>query len=78
MVILHRLHDFLDTVGADDVGHGSDHEGLAWLKKDHGAREAYHLARHGISTHSPYLARCCQRNLIGSLPRGIPMVLDDW
>ena len=49
-MILHRLHDFLDAVGADDLGHRFDHEGLTWLGKDHGAQEADHLARHGINT----------------------------
>ena len=77
MVILHRLHDFLDTVGADDVGHGSDHEGLAWLGKGHGAQKSDHLVGHGISMHTPYLARHCRRNIVGSLPRGIPTVVDE-
>jgi hypothetical protein len=36
-----------------------------------------HLARHGISTHTPYLARHYQRNLVGSLPRDMPMVVDE-
>ena len=51
-MILHRLHDFLDAIGADDLGHRFDCEGLTWLGKDHGAQEADHLARHGISTHT--------------------------
>ena len=76
-MILHRLHDFLDAIGADDPGHRSDHEGLTWLEKDHGAREVDHLARHGISTHTPYLARHYQRNMVGSLPRGMPTVVDE-
>ena len=54
-VILHYLHDFLDAVGTDDLGHRSDSEGLTWLGKDHGAQEANHLAHHGISTQTPYL-----------------------
>ena len=76
-MILHCLHYFLDTVGADDLGHRSDREGLIWLGKDHGAREADHLARHGISTHTPYLARHCRRNLVGSLPMGMSTVVDE-
>ena len=39
--------------------------------------EVRHLVRHGISTHTPYRARHCRRNLVGSLPRGIPMVVDE-
>ena len=76
-MILHRLHNVLDVVGIDDPGHRSDHEGLTWLGKDHGARDADHLARHGISTHTPYLARHYQRNMVGSLPRGMPTVVDE-
>ena len=76
MVILHCLHDFLDAVGADDLGHRSDHEGLTWLEKDHGAREADHLTHYGISTHTTYLARHYRRNMVGSLPRGMPKVVD--
>ena len=36
-VILHCLHDLPVAIGADDLGHGSDHEDLAWLEKFHGA-----------------------------------------
>ena len=76
-MILHRLHDFLDAVGADDLGHRFDHEGLTWLGKDHGAQEADHLACHEISTHTPYLACHCQQNMVGSLSRGMPMIVDE-
>ena len=76
-MILHHLHDFLDAADADDLGHRSDREGLTWLRKDHGAQEANHLARHGISTHTPYLMRHCRRNIVGSLPRGMPAVVDE-
>ena len=76
-MILHRLHDFLNAVGIDDLGHRSDREGLTWLGKDHGPREADHLDRHGISTHTPYLARHYRRNLVCSLPRDMPMVVDE-
>ena len=31
----------------------------------------------GISTHTPYLMRHCRRNLIGSLTRGVPTVVDE-
>ena len=39
--------------------------------------EVRHLVHHGISTHTPYLARHCRRNLVGSLPRGLPTVVDE-
>ena len=77
MVILHHLHDFLDAIDADDLGHRSDHEGLTWLGKDHGAREADHLARDGISTHTPYLAHHYRRNMVGSLSRVMTAVVDE-
>ena len=76
-MVLHRLHDLPIAVKADDPGHGSDREDLARLEKGHGARKADHLARHGFSTHTPYLARHCRRNMSGSLPRGMPTVVDE-
>jgi hypothetical protein len=36
----------------------------------------YHLVHHGFNTHDPYLARHCRRNMVGSLQRGIPMMVD--
>ena len=27
--------------------------------------------------HTPYLARHCRRNLVGSLPKGMPMEVDE-
>ena len=39
--------------------------------------EVRHLVRHGISMHTPYLACHCRQNLIGSLLRGIPTVVDE-
>jgi len=35
-----------------------------------------HLARLGSCTHGPYLPRHCRRKLVGSLPWGIPTVVD--
>jgi len=35
-----------------------------------------HLVRRESCTHTPYLARHCRRKLVGSLPWGIPMVVD--
>ena len=42
-----------------------------------GAWKGDHLVRHGFSTHTPYLALHYRRNLVGSLPRGMPMVVDE-
>jgi siroheme synthase (precorrin-2 oxidase/ferrochelatase) len=35
------------------------------------------LARHGFSTHTPYLARHYRQNLVGSLPKNMPTVVDE-
>jgi hypothetical protein len=45
-------------------------------RKDHGSREVDHLAHHRVCTHTTYLARHCQRDVVGSPPRGIPKVVD--
>ena len=45
--------------------------------KDMELGKADHLARHGFSTHTPYLVRHCRRNTSGSLPRGMPTVVDE-
>ena len=76
-MVLHRLHDLPVAVGADALGHGSYREDLAWLRKGHGAQKMGHLARHGLTTHTPYLARHYRRNTSGSLPRGMPTVVDE-
>ena len=39
--------------------------------------EVRHLVRQGISTHTPHGGRYCRRSLVGSLPRGIPTVVDE-
>ena len=39
--------------------------------------EVRHLVHHGISTHTSYLVRHYRRNMVGSLPRGMPMVVDE-
>jgi hypothetical protein len=36
-----------------------------------------HLVRHGINTHTLYLARHCRRNMVDSLPRGMSTVVDE-
>jgi hypothetical protein len=38
--------------------------------------EVRNLARLKSSTHTPYLARHCRQNLVDSLPRGMPKVVD--
>ena len=76
-MILHRLHDLPVVVGANEPCHGSNHEDLAQLEIGNGAQKANHLAHHGFSTHTPYLARHYRRNTSGSLPRGMPTVVDE-
>ena len=44
--------------------------------RSHGAGDDDHLVRLESSTHTPYLARHCRRNMVGSLPRGMPKVVD--
>ena len=36
-----------------------------------------HLIHHGINTLMPHGGHHCRRNLVGSLPRGIPTVVDE-
>ena len=43
---------------------------------DRGVGHDDHLARMGSCTHIPYLARHCRRKMVGSLPRGMPKVLE--
>jgi hypothetical protein len=38
--------------------------------------EVDYLARHRVCTHTPYLACHCQRDVVGSLLRGMPTVVD--
>ena len=76
-MVLHRLHDLPVVVGADDPGHGSDHEDLAWLGKGHGAWKGDHLVCHEFSMHTPYLVCRYRQNLVGSLLSGMPMVVDE-
>lgn len=35
-----------------------------------------HLVRPRSCMHAPYLTRHCRRNMVGSLPRGMPEVVD--
>ena len=41
-----------------------------------GGRKNYRLDRHRANEHTPYLARHCRIIMLGSLPRGIPKVVD--
>jgi hypothetical protein len=45
-------------------------------RKDHGSREVDHLARHRVCTHTTYLARHCQQDVVGSPPRAQDDELD--
>ena len=64
-----------EVIGAGGPGDLADGEREAiWCS--HGARDDDHLVCLESSTHTPYLARHCQRNMIGSLPRGMPKVVD--
>jgi hypothetical protein len=47
-------------------------------RRGHGIGEDDHLARLKSSTHTSYLARRYRQNLVGSLPRGMPKVVDCW
>ena len=76
-MILCHLHDPPIAVRANDPSHGSDRKDLAWLGKGHGAQKGDHLVRHELSTHTPYLVCHYRQNLVGSLPRGMPMVVDE-
>ena len=75
-MILRRLHDPPIAVRADDPSHGSDREDLARLEKRHGARKGNHLVGHEFSEHTPYLACHYRQNMVGSLPKGMPKVVD--
>ena len=73
---LRLLHGHGDeVVGASGPGDLADGEREA-VRRSHGAGDDDHLVRLGSSTHTPYLARHCRRNMVGSLPRGMPKVVD--
>ena len=64
-----------EVVGAGGLGDLADSEREA-VRRSHGARDDDHLVCLGSSTHTPYLARHCRRNMVGNLPRGMPKVVD--
>ena len=72
----HLLRDHGDeVVGASGPGDLADGEREA-VRRSHGAGDDDHLVRLESSTHTPYLARHCRRNMVSSLPRGMPKVVD--
>ena len=44
--------------------------------RSHGAGDDDHLVCLESSTHTPYVAHHCRRNMVDSLPRGMPKVVD--
>ena len=64
-----------EVVGAGGPGDLADGEREA-VRRSHGTGDDDHLVRLGSSMHTPYLARHCRQNMVGSLPRGIPKVVD--
>ena len=64
-----------EVVGASGPGDLANGEREA-VRHSHGAGDDDHLVCLESSTHTPYLARHCRRNMVGSLPRGMPKVVD--
>ena len=71
--LLHGHGD--EVVGAGGPCDLADGEREA-TRRNHGAGGDDHLVCLESSTHTPYLARHCRRNMVGSLPRGMPKVVD--
>jgi hypothetical protein len=63
------------VVRAGGPGDLADREREA-RRRGHGVREDDHLACLKSSTNTLYLARHYRQNLVGSLPRGMPKVVD--
>ena len=64
-----------EVIGAGGPGDLANGEREA-VRRSHGAGDDDRLVCLGSSTHTPYLARHCRRNMVRSLPRGIPKVVD--
>ena len=64
-----------EVVRASGLGDLADGEREA-VRRSHEAGDDDHLVRLESSTHTPYLAHHCRRNMVGSLPRGMPKVID--
>ena len=73
---LRLLHGHGDeVVGASGLGDLADGEREA-IWRSHGTGDDDHPVCLGSSTHIPYLACHCRQNMVGSLPRGMPKVVD--
>ena len=73
---LHLLRGHGDgVVGASGLGDLTDGEHEA-VRRSHGTRDDDHLVCLESSTHTPYLACHYRRNMVDSLPRGMPKVVD--
>ena len=66
-----------EVVGASGLDDLADGEREV-IQRSHGTGDDDHLVRLGSSTRTPYLACHCRRNMVGSLPRGMPKVVDYW
>ena len=66
-----------EAAGASRPGDLADGEHEAFYH-GHGNRDDDHLVRLESCMHTPYLARHYRRKLVGSLPRGMPKVVDCW
>ena len=64
-----------EVVGAGGPGDLADVEREA-VWRSHGAGDDDHLICLESSMHTPYLARHYRRNMVSSLPRGMPKVVD--
>ena len=65
----------VEVVGASGPGDLADGEREA-VRRSHGAGGDDRLVCLESSTHTPYLARHCRRNMVSSLPSGMPKVVD--
>ena len=63
------------VVGADGPGDLANGEREA-VRRSHGAGDDDRLVFLGSSMHTPYLALHCRRNMVSSLPRGMPKIVD--
>jgi hypothetical protein len=62
----------VDVGSLDDLADGERET----VRHSRGVRDDDHLARLGSCTHTPYIVRHCRRDMIGSLPRGMPKVVN--
>ena len=64
-----------EVIGASGLGDPADGEREA-VRRSHGTGDDDHLVRLESSTHTPYLACHYRRNMVGSLPRRMPKIVD--